>query len=116
MKTATTTVVLSLALLVPGYAAAADGKEVFDNTCKQCHGADGNGSATADAFFKIKVPRLTETYVQMKTNKELKEIITGGKGQMDPVKLKNRPAAPHRKDLSAEETDAVIAYVRTLSK
>jgi mono/diheme cytochrome c family protein len=101
---------------MPGYAVAADGKEVFDNTCKQCHGADGNGSAVADAFFKTKVPRLPSDNVQMKTNKELKEIITGGKGQMDPVKLKNRPVAPHRKDLSEEEVDAVIAYVRTLPK
>ncbi len=70
----------------------------------------------ADAFFKMQVPRLTSNPVQMKTNAELKTVITGGKGQMDPVKLKNRPAAPHRKDLSDEEIDAVIAYVRKLPK
>ena len=110
----------SLLLALPALPAEDAGKKVFDNTCKVCHGPDGQGSQTAQDFYKVKIPSLVSDYVQSKTNSELKEIISGGKGRMIPVttpsQMGRRPAAPHSKKLSAEDTEAVIGFVRSLAK
>jgi len=110
----------SLFLAMPAQPADASGKEVFDKTCKVCHGPDGQGSQTAQDFYKVKIPSLTSDYVQSKTNSELTAVIKGGKGNMIPVtnpsQMSRRPAAPHTKKLSDEQLTAVVGYVRTLGK
>jgi len=92
---------------------ATKGKEVYSKTCKRCHGPEGKGYLIADKFFQTTIPRLSSAYVQSKPDEELREVITKGRRQMDPVRM-GQPQARH--DLDAGEVDDVIAYVRTLKK
>ena len=101
------------ALTLPALSADHSGKAVYDQTCKECHGAKGNGNAMADKFYKVAIPKLQSEYVQDKSDTELKEIITGGRRKMPAVQA-GTPSVKHA--LSAEDVDGVIAYVRTLKK
>jgi cytochrome c553 len=87
------------------------GKFAYNATCGKCHGADGNGEARADKFFKITIPRLTSDKVQSKTDAEIKELINNGNSVMPPVEVEEA-GFQHR--LPQQDVDAVIAYVRTL--
>jgi len=89
------------------------GKEVFERTCARCHGDKGTGNPSADKFFKTPVPKLASDYVQTKSDAELREIISSGKGAMDPVRV-GQASVQHL--LASENVDAVIAYVRTLKQ
>lgn len=105
----------ALALSLPVAAADAEaGKNVYDQSCKACHGDSGEGSNIADSFYKTTIPRLASKNVQMKTNPELAKIIRGGTGKMEPVRL-GRPTVPHSKTkkLTDQQVEDVIAYVRT---
>ncbi len=100
-----------LALGVASNAAELPGKQIFEKTCKNCHGPEGKGNPTADSFFKVKIPRLNSDYVQKKSDEELKDIITEGRRKMEPVRL-GQPVAFHK--LPPQSVTDVIAYVRTL--
>jgi mono/diheme cytochrome c family protein len=104
------------AVFAPAYAAEHPGKAVYDQTCKNCHGPDGEGSVIADKFFQVQIPRLASDRVQMHTNPELEEIILGGSGRMEPVRM-GRPTMPHAKTkkLTEKQIGDVIAYIRTFS-
>ena len=87
------------------------GKEVYEKTCKECHGSSGEGNTSADKFYQMRLPRLNSDYVQKKSDAELKEIMTKGKRKMGPPKVGQMFRHP-----SPEEMDAVIAYLRTFKK
>jgi len=89
------------------------GEEIYNRTCKRCHGAAGKGDSSADAFFKKSIPRLDSAYVQTKSNEELRQIITHGKENMPAVRL-DKPGVGHL--LPTQSVDEVIAYVRTLKQ
>jgi hypothetical protein len=89
------------------------GKEVFDRTCKRCHGTDGAGSAVADKFFQLNIPKLNGQYVQSKSDSELKDIITQGKGNMESVRI---GGTTMQHSLGPQSVNAVIGYVRTLKQ
>lgn len=115
-----TTAVFGLVLLticLPAFSADHAGKEVYDQSCKNCHGPDGAGNNVADKFFGITIPRLNSKSVQMKTDSELQEIILRGSGRMEPVRI-GRPTMPHgkTKTLTEQQIDDVVAYVRTFWK
>jgi mono/diheme cytochrome c family protein len=124
------TVGAAIMLALPAFSAQLPGKAVYDKTCKNCHGDRGTGSPTADQFYKVKIPRLNSAYVQSKSDSEIKEIITGGKGKMPAVRKSDSmasparpttmgvppPSDPHAKKLDPGEVDDVIAYVRTFTK
>jgi len=99
--------------LISGTAPNLSGKQIFERSCARCHGENGGGNPAADKFFKTAVPKLTSTYVQSKSDQDLKEIISQGKGMMDPVRL-GQASVQHL--LSAESVDAVISYLRTLKQ
>ena len=96
--------------VVSGAAPNQSGKQIFERTCARCHGPQGQGNPAADKFFKTPVPRLDSAYVQGKSDAELKEIISHGKGMMDPVRI-GQAQVQHL--LDAGSVDAVIGYVRT---
>ena len=87
------------------------GRAAFNLTCGRCHGQDGRGDERADKFFNIKIPRLTSPEVQGKSDAELREQITQGRGAMPPVEI-DESGFRHR--LPPQDVDAVIAYVRSL--
>ena len=91
---------------------ALSGPKIFQQTCQVCHGPDGKGNPTADEFFHYKLPRLNSTYVQGKSDDELRQIISHGKGRMDPVRLQENTGVRH--SLPSYAVDPLIAYVRTL--
>jgi mono/diheme cytochrome c family protein len=100
--------ILLVSLLASGAALAADanaGKAVFDRSCKSCHGADGTANPAVAKMMKVEIGDLKSAAVQSMTDADLKKIVTGGKGKMQPVK-----------SLDAKQVDDVIAYVRTLKK
>jgi len=103
---------LVLALQIQA-ADAVNGKEVYGKTCKQCHGPDGKGDRVADKFFQVTIPRLNSSYVQGKSDEELREIVMKGRRKMEPVRM-GQPQARH--NLAPEQVDDVIAYIRTLKK
>ncbi|HML18143.1 MAG TPA: cytochrome c [Bryobacteraceae bacterium] len=86
-------------------AGAPEGKTVFEGKCQACHGPKGEGKAAIAKMYKVEMQHLSSKEVQSKTDAEIKEIITNGKGKMKPVA-----------GLSEKEKDDVIAYVRTLKE
>ncbi|MEO8215555.1 MAG: cytochrome c [Acidobacteriota bacterium] len=98
-KTLTCAVLLALALPV---AAFADGAAIYKAKCAACHGADGSGQTTIGKNLKLK--DLGTPEVQNLTNVEMTKILAEGKGKMKPSKL------------SAQDMEAVIAFVRSLKK
>jgi cytochrome c len=91
----------------------AAGKALYDNTCKNCHGEDGSGSTTSDQFWKIKIPRLRDSYVQKQSDQQLTNVILNGKRKM-PAVIAGETA--HRSKVTPEQVPDVIAYVRTLKR
>lgn len=89
------------------------GKAAYDQTCRRCHGRDGKGDESADRFFKMAIPRLSDAYVQSKSDAELRDIVTKGRRTMDPVRIDE---SGFRHLLPLRSVDAVIAYVRTLKQ
>lgn len=103
----------SVIAVISGATPNLSGKEIFEHTCARCHGPNGQGNPAADKFFKTPVPRLDSAYVQSKSDEELRDIISHGRRNMDPVRLK-QATVEHL--LDPKSVDAVIKYVRTLKK
>ena len=97
--------------VVSGAEPKMSGKEIFERTCARCHGAQGTGNPAAAKFFNTSIPRLDSASVQTKSDQELRDIISHGRREMDPVRMK---AATVEHLLYPESVDAVIKYVRTL--
>jgi mono/diheme cytochrome c family protein len=84
---------------------AANGKAVYDRSCKSCHGADGAANPAVAKAMKVEIPDLKSQDVQALSDAEIKNIIANGKGKMRPMKA-----------VSGSEADDVAAYVHTLKK
>ncbi len=105
MKTVVFGCILSALLSEAPAGSAGEGKQVYDKSCRTCHGADGNGNPGVDKVMKVQFRPLGSQEVQAKTDDELKKIITQGTGKMKPVT-----------GLSAKQMDDVVAYLRSLKK
>ena len=100
-------IVIALALwaIGPGLAQAADdGKTIYTKKCASCHGEKGEGKEAIFKALKADVKALSAPEVQKKTDEQLAKETLEGVGKMKPVKL------------SADETKAVVAYLRTLKQ
>ena len=89
--------------MVPAFAGATEGKEVYDKSCKGCHGATGQGNPGLAKMMKVEMKALGSKEVQAKSDADLKKIITQGTGKMKPVA-----------SVTGKQVDDVIAFVRTL--
>ena len=89
--------------MVPAFAGATEGKEVYDKSCKGCHGATGQGNPGLAKMMKVEMKPLGSKEVQDKSDADLKKIITQGTGKMKPVA-----------SVTGKQIDDVIAFVRTL--
>jgi mono/diheme cytochrome c family protein len=83
---------------VQAFAAAAEGKALYDAKCKGCHKADGSGMPA------MKMRPLGSADVQAKADADLKKDITAGNGKMKPVAVTDAQSAD------------LVAYIRTLKK
>jgi mono/diheme cytochrome c family protein len=100
---------LALMATVAGVALAADAKngvDVFNKSCKMCHGEGGaTPNAQVSKMFGVPIPLLNSAEIQAKSDADIRKAITDGKGKM--------PAA---KNVTGGAVDDVIAYLRTLKK
>jgi len=84
---------------------AKDGKAVYDQHCKNCHGAAGVANPQIVKMMKTDIPSLGSADVQKMSDEELKKIVTDGKGKMPPMR-----------SVTGKSVDDVVAYIRTLKK
>lgn len=89
----------------PPPGSAKEGKAVYDQHCKMCHGMNGEGNPGIAKMMKVTLKPLGSKEVQAKSDAELKKYITDGVGKMKGVK-----------GLSDAQVNDVIAYVRELGK
>lgn len=95
--------VLALLVVTPALYAA-DGAAIYKSKCAMCHGPDGAGQTTMGKNMKLRDLRSAD--VQKQTDAELVKWIADGKGKMPAYKGK----------LSADEINALVAFIRTLKK
>ena len=92
-------------LTLPGGARAEnDTGKVYAKNCVLCHAADGSGNSSSGKALGAK--DLASSEVQKKSDEELAEVVTKGKGKM--------PA--FGKKISADEIKGLVAYIRALPK
>jgi mono/diheme cytochrome c family protein len=100
------TALVALALAAPPSAVAADAAKVFKKKCAACHGKEGEPSKV---FAKQGVRSFKDADWQKSTKDAEVEasIRTGKKGTM---------MAGFEKQLSDEEIEALVAYIRQLGQ
>lgn len=96
---------LSLLLLLPLSYAAETAKTLFTNRCQGCHGPDGKGNQTMAKALQTNIPDLTSKGTAKKSDSELLETVSKGKGKMPPTG-----------GLSEKELKELVSHVRSLSK
>lgn len=104
---------IPLAFALPAFAADAQGKDVFEKICSECHGERGSGNPVANKFYKVQIPRLDSAQVQGMTDEDLKSVIMNGRRKMKPP-LAGTPYMQHK--VKPELLNDVVAYVRTLKQ
>jgi cytochrome c6 len=81
---------------------APNGATVFKSKCVTCHGSDGSGTAVGKS---LKVADLRSDEVQKKSDSELIQSVSDGKGNMPGFKG----------NITDDEIHAAITFVRTLA-
>ncbi len=94
-----------LIVLVLAAGSAEEGKAAYMNRCQMCHGDDGQGNDAMARILKVEFKAMDSDYVQGKSDKEIREIITRGTGKMAAVR-----------GLPEKEIEDIIAYLRSLAK
>lgn len=85
-------------------AAQSDTAALFKSKCVMCHGEDGSGNTPSGKALKAKDLRLEET--QKKSDAEIAEVITKGRGKMPAFGQKLKP----------EQIQQLVGYIRQLVK
>jgi|SRR5271155_2280449 len=83
---------------------ADDAAALYKSKCAMCHGPDGSGNTPTGKAMKVTDLRSEE--VQKKTDAQLIESTTNGKGKMTPFKGK----------LTDGQIKDLVKYVRELAK
>ncbi len=88
----------------------AKGHTIYENTCSPCHGVNGKGDGPAAAAFNPK-PRdhSNGAYMDKLSNRHIFNVVRYG-GQMYGY-----PTMPAQPQLSDDQIEQVVAFVRTLS-
>jgi mono/diheme cytochrome c family protein len=96
--------VFSLFLVFLPAARADEAADLYKSKCAMCHGPDGSGNTPTGKAMKVADLRSDE--VQKKTDAQLIESTTNGKGKMTPFKGK----------LTDAQIKDLVKYVRELAK
>jgi cytochrome c5 len=94
---------LGILILSSGLRAEGDVAKVYKTNCVLCHAADGSGSSTSGKAMKAKDLRSPE--VQQKSDAELAEFMTQGKGKMPAFGKKLKP----------EDIKQLVVYIRDMA-
>ena len=106
MRIILTTVALAGLSAAVGFAADAKaGQEVYNKSCKSCHGADGTANPAIGKMMKVDMKDLKSAEVQAMSDDDIKKVIAGGKGKMRPVQA-----------VSGAASSDVSAYIHSLKK
>lgn len=98
-------ILLGLVLAIPsGLVAQSDAAKVYKANCVLCHSADGSGDSATGKALKAKDLRSDE--IQKKSDAELAEVITKGKGKMPAFGAKFSP----------DVIKSLVTYIRELAK
>lgn len=84
--------------------AQSDAAKMFKANCVLCHSADGSGDSATGKALHAKDLRSDE--VQKRSNEDLTEVITKGKGKMPAFGAKIHP----------DGVTKLVAYIRDLPK
>ncbi len=90
--------------LVAAPAKADDAAATYKAKCAGCHAADGSGSSPAGKAMGV--PDLRSDESQKKTDAQLIDVTTNGKGKMPAYKGK----------VTDDQIKGLVAYIRTLKK
>jgi len=93
------TLAVTLFILLPNLAWAEDGAALYKAKCAACHGPDGAGKPAA------KIPSLISDEAKAKSDDDITKFLAS-----------NPKHAGVAKALSADQTKAVIEFVRSLQK
>jgi cytochrome c6 len=94
---------LAILVLSSGLRAQSDTAKVYKTNCVLCHAADGSGSSATGKAMNAKDLRSHE--VQGKSDAELAEFITQGKGKMPAFGKKLKP----------DDIKQLVAYIRDMA-
>jgi cytochrome c6 len=94
---------LAILVLSSGLRAQSDVAKVYKTNCVLCHAVDGSGSTASGKTMKAKDLRSAE--VQGKSDAELAEFITQGKGKMPAFGKKLKP----------DGIKELVAYIREMA-
>ena len=82
------------------------GRMLFENNCRICHGATGEGTGITTQYGMNAPPSYLLERLRTAPNGYLYQVITEGKGQM----------GPYGPNLKSRDRWAVVAYVRALQR
>lgn len=84
------------------------GKELYEKSCRTCHGVDGKGNTKLAQGMKIKpeLLDLTKPETKNKNDEVLKAAVADGTGKMKGFKDK----------LKSDEISLIVAHIRTLQE
>lgn len=111
---------LTLSCFAPGAAVASDvetGRALFADNCQECHGPNGDGDGPSAEAFILK-PRDfamaafkfdTDADWERGTNADLANVIRQGPGAYG-----GSTQMPGWSDLSSDDVDSLIAFIRSL--
>jgi len=94
----------ALSLLFLPASRADDAAGLYKTKCAMCHGPDGKGDTPTGKAMKV--TDLSSADIQKKTDAQLTESLTNGKGKMTAFKGK----------LTDAQIKDLVAYVRELAK
>jgi mono/diheme cytochrome c family protein len=78
------------------------GKDVYDKSCKSCHGADGTPNAGVAKMMKVEMKDFKTADL---SDADIKTAVTAGKGKMKPIAT-----------VTGAALDNVAAYVKSMKK
>lgn len=97
--------------LARGEGNAEAGKKVYQERCAPCHGADGKANTpTAQALTPKPRDHSDGAYMNALTTEHLLKVTKDG-----GVAVGKSPIMPAHSDLSAQQLENVVAFVRTLA-
>jgi mono/diheme cytochrome c family protein len=96
--------VLASLVSPPQLRAQSDAAKLYKTNCVLCHSADGSGDSQTGKALKAK--DLTSAEVQGKSDAQLTEVITKGRGSMPAFGAK----------LGSDAIQSLVAYIRALKK